>query len=408
MKLKQLIEERAKAWERMKALNDKEELDSTEDEEYRQLEEAVDQATEEIEKLQGREQRFNDRASQFESRGGGASGTPAAAADNDREERGGEPSKELLAFRSFIKGANPSQLPELRSLQADSDTEGGYMLAPQTVAAALLKAVDNHTFIRNYAHKETIVEPVSLGIVSLDTDFGGAEWTQELAEPTVDEGLRLGKRELKPNPLTKETKLSRTLVRKTAGRAEDLVLSRLGYQFGVTQENAFFNGDGVGKPLGVFTASPLGISTSRDVATDNTATAITGDGLIEAKHTMKGQYWAGARWGFHRDGVKRIRKLKDGDGQYIWAPGLAGGQPNTILDLPYDMSEYVPNTFTANQYVGILANWEYYWIVDALQLEIQVLNELYARSNQFGYIDRLECDGMPVLEEAFVRVKLGA
>lgn len=407
MKLKQLIEERAKAWERMKALNEKDELDATEDEEYRQLEEAVDKATDEIEKLQGREKRFEERSAQFEQRGGAGAGTPAPA-DNDREDRSEQPSKELIAFRSFLKGTPHTQLPDLRSLQADSDTEGGYMLAPQTVAAALLKAVDNHTFVRSYAHIETVTEPVSLGVVSLDTDFGGADWTQELTETTVDEALRLGKRELKPNPLTKETKLSRTLVRKTAGRAEDLVLNRLGYQFGVTQENAFFNGDGQGKPLGVFVPTSLGISTGRDVATDNTATSITGDGLIEAKHTLKGQYWAGARWAFHRDAVKRVRKLKDGEGQYLWAPGLAGGQPNTILDLPYDMSEYVPNTFTANQYVGILANWEYYWIVDALQLEIQVLNELYARTNQFGYIGRLECDGMPVLEEAFVRVKLGS
>jgi HK97 family phage major capsid protein len=404
--LKTLIEARAKAWERMKALNDLEELDATQDEEYRQLEAAIDnEATGfnvKIESITGRQSRFAQRSAQFEG-----DGNPANPGKTDPESRAAEePSKELLAFRSFLKGANPSALPELRSLQADSDTEGGYMLAPQTVAAALLKAVDNETFVRNYAHKETILESVSLGVVSLETDLGAADWTQELTQSVVDEALRLGKRELRPVPLTKETKLSRTLVRKTAGRAENLVLGRLGYQFGVTQENAFLNGSGAGQPLGAFTASPLGLSTARDVSTDNTTTAMTADGLIEAKHTLKGQYWARARWLFHRDGIKKIRKLKDGDGQYLWAPGLAGGLPNTIFDSPYDMSEYAPNTFTAGLYVGLLADWEFYWIVDCLQLEIQVLNELYARSNQFGYIGRLECDGMPVLEEAFVRVKL--
>jgi len=40
-------------------------------------------------------------------------------------------------------------------------------------------------------------------------------------------------------------------------------------------------------------------------------------------------------------------------------------------------------------------------------MRIQRLNELYAATNQVGFISRLESDGMPVLEEAFARVKLG-
>ena len=47
-----------------------------------------------------------------------------------------------------------------------------------------------------------------------------------------------------------------------------------------------------------------------------------------------------------------------------------------------------------------------YWIADALTMTIQVLKELYAESNQTGYIGRLETDGAPVLAEAFARVKL--
>ncbi len=111
---------------------------------------------------------------------------------------------------------------------------------------------------------------------------------------------------------------------------------------------------------------------------------------------------------FHRDAVKQIRKLKDGNGQYIWQPSLQAGQPDAILNRPVTMSEYMPNTFTASQYVGIIGDLQWYWIVDALTLTIQVLVELYAETNQNGYIGRLEADGMPVLEEAFTRVKLAA
>jgi HK97 family phage major capsid protein len=156
-------------------------------------------------------------------------------------------------------------------------------------------------------------------------------------------------------------------------------------------------------------ASNDGIPTSRDVSADNTATAITADGLINAKYSLKAQYHSSEalRWIFHRDAIKMIRKLKADDGQYIWQPGLATDRPDTILDVPYIMSEYAPNTFTTGLYVGILGDFSHYWIADAMTLQIQRLVELYAESNQVGFIGRLECDGMPVLAEAFARVKLG-
>jgi HK97 family phage major capsid protein len=101
-----------------------------------------------------------------------------------------------------------------------------------------------------------------------------------------------------------------------------------------------------------------------------------------------------------------IRKLKDGEGNYLWQPGLASDRPATILSIPYDESEYCPNTFSTGKYVGALCCWNYYWIVDALTLRIQVLRELYAETNQTGYIARAETDGMPVHENGFVRVTL--
>ena len=70
------------------------------------------------------------------------------------------------------------------------------------------------------------------------------------------------------------------------------------------------------------------------------------------------------------------------------------------------VSEYVPNTFTSGQYVGILGDFSYYWIADAFDMTIQRLTELYAETNQMGLITRWSTDAMPVLENAFARVKL--
>ena len=80
---------------------------------------------------------------------------------------------------------------------------------------------------------------------------------------------------------------------------------------------------------------------------------------------------------------------------------------NQLMGFPMNVSENAPNTFTTGLYVGILGNYERgYWIVDSMNFEIQRLDELYAATNQVGFIARRETDGAPVQEEAFVRVKL--
>jgi HK97 family phage major capsid protein len=246
----------------------------------------------------------------------------------------------------------------------------------------------------------------SLGAVSLDTDIADSAWTAELAIGTADSSIALGKRELNPHALAKYIKISNTLLRRASQSAEALVTDRLGYKMAITQENAFLNGGGSGQPLGAFTASDLGVPTSRDVSTDNTTTAITFDGLQNAKYTLKSQYWGKASWTFHRDAIKQLAKIKDGDGRYIWEQSVTVGAPDRLLGFPMDVSEYAPNTFTTGLYVGLLCDWSQYWIVDSLGMSIQRLVELYAATNQTGFISRTETDGMPVLAEAFVRVKL--
>ena len=148
------------------------------------------------------------------------------------------------------------------------------------------------------------------------------------------------------------------------------------------------------------------ITTGRDVSTGNTTTAFTFDGLKEAKYTLKSQYWARAQWIFHRDGVKLAAKIKDGEGRYYWQDSIVVGEPSRLMGFPVNVSEYAPNTFESGLYVGILGDFSNYWIADSLAVSIQRLNELYATTNQTGFIGRRESDGMPVLEEAFVRVTL--
>ena len=336
--------------------------------------------------------------------------TAAASAEETRSEGDVEDKVALLdaAARSFIVTGkiDGKAADEWRALQAGSDTEGGYLVMPEQMANQLIKAVDDMVLIRGMATKFTVPNAASLGAPSLDNDPADADWTTELKTGNEDSDMSFGKRKLEPHPFAKRIKISNELLRSGIMNPEQLVISRLAYKFGITEEKAFMTGHGAGQPLGLFTASADGISTGRDVSTDNTTTAVTFDGLLNAFYSVKDQYQRNGSWMFHRDAIKMIAKLKDGNGQYIWRASVVEGRPDTIQSRPVFSSEYVPNTFTTGLYVGMYGDFSNYWIADAINLQIQRLSELYAETNQTGFIGRASADGMPVLEEAFARVTL--
>ena len=322
--------------------------------------------------------------------------------ENRKGPRGTEEYRD--AFGALLRGGVQAlNSDQVRALSAGAGSEGGFFVMPEQTVDTLIKAIDDEVLIRQWATKFTVVNAASLGAVSLDADPADADWTGEIFTGNEDNTMAFGKRELVPNPLAKRIKISNKLLRQSGG-VESLVMSRMAYKFGISEEKAYLTGNGAKKPLGLFTASNDGVPTSRDFVTGS-ATDFTVDGLITAKYSLKSGYQKNAKWLFHRDGVSKIAKLKDGQGQYLWQPSKKDGEPDMLLGHSVNQSEYVPNTFTTGQYVGMIADFSYYWIVDALDMQIQRLVELYAETNQTGFIGRKEGDGMPVLGEAFARVK---
>lgn len=313
------------------------------------------------------------------------------------------------AFQAYLRTGERQA-----ALQSDNAEQAGYLLTPEQFAAGILKEVDDLLFIRRFARVHTVPEAESLGIRKRTARLSSFAFTAELEVAAEDTSLKYGKKVLTPHHLTGMIKVSRDLMRRSSD-IEGEVRGELARDAGEVMEDHYLTGTGDRQPLGLFTASSDGISTGRDVVTganDN----FTADQLLVAKYTLKGQYRRGlrgeVRWLFHRDAISKIARLKDSEGQYLLRVGMGvaqdGGAPeDTLLGFPVDESERTPNTFSAGNYVGLLANYRYYEIADALSFELQVLTELYAATNQVGMIARLKTDGMPTLEEAFVRLKCG-
>lgn len=416
----QLREERSNKVKRARAILDtakaaNRDLSAEENQEYDRIISDVDAAKAKIDRMEKLETLEVEQGEPLDRTGSNLSAEQRYAAAADRGGR-------LLhkeAYRHWLRSGEIRD-DGFRSLQTrlqgeyrdtiiGTDAKGGYLIVPTQISPDLVKAIDDAVFMRQLATITTVTEAKKLGIRKMTTRMADADWTTEVQAVTEDTTMAFGRRDLEPYLLTKLAKVSiRTLM--LAAEAEAEVNAELAYKFGVTEEKGYLTGSGSSQPLGIFTASASGISTGRDVSTDNTTTAITADGLINAKYSIKQTYLNDpkAGWIMHRDLVKMIRKLKIvATGEYVWQPGLALGAQDTILDLPYYMSEYAPNTFTTGLYVAVVGNFRYYRIAELNTMFMQRLVEKYADTNEVGFIGRRFLDGSPILEEAFARVKLG-
>lgn len=404
--VKELLEKRAKAVAQgrdilSKAESEKRALTAEESANYdKYLSEAneLDETAKRHSQQQKAETLLNEMGSETSSSGKAAE-TKSNAGTDSAEYR-----KALQSY--FVRGESSIKADEVRALSQGSLPDGGFLVPREQFINTLLKFVDETVQLRSRATIYKLDKAASLGYPTLDTDMSDSDWTSEVGTVQEDTAMKVGKRELSPNMLAKLAKISMKLLQNSATPADTLVLQRLGYKFAVTEEKAFILGTGAAQPLGFMVPSNLGVPTSRDISTDNTTSSPTIDGLKNAKFTLKPQYWSNAAWMFHRDAVLRISKLKDAENRYIWAESTRDGEPDRLLGIPVLYSEFMPNTFTTGQYVGALADFSFYHIAEAMNFQVQRLNELFALNSQIGFIGRQEVDGMPALAEAFVRVKL--
>jgi hypothetical protein len=197
-------------------------------------------------------------------------------------------------------------------------------------------------------------------------------------------------------PLIERIKINNTLVAASMDMVAFVRRSRLDS----ASRSRVLSGNG---PVNRSGCSPqiLGHQHGRDVSENSTKSGRQPQASFAPNH------WPRAVWIFHRDAMKQIALLKDGNGRYLLQDSIAADEPDRIGGIPVLVSEYAPNTFTTGLYAGIIGDFTAgYWIVEAMTYAVQRLSELYAETNQTGLIARAEIDGSPVLEEAFVRVKL--
>ena len=325
--------------------------------------------------------------------------------DNKSADANGE--KELRErVDRWFKSGDDKEVRE--ALQTSIAAAGGNTVAPQYLVKDIIKNLDNEVQIRKYANIIPAVAGYdSLGIPTLDKDLSDHNWTAEIGEVEEDTSLAFGKREMKPNQLTKLVKISKKLIRDSNIDIQGFVEQRIAYKLAVPLEHNYLYGDGKGKPLGIFAQTSdnsAAITKNRDIKVGTSKDAISYDGLVDATSGLKKGHLSNAVWMLNKQAVATLRKFKDTTGRPIWTDGIQGAQPSYLMGIPVIQNDFIDDKFEKGKYIGFLADLKNYWILDSFGMELQVLYELYSRTNQVGFQAGYWGDGAPVLEEAFVRL----
>ena len=279
----------------------------------------------------------------------------------------------------------------VNALEEGTDSEGGY-LVPDEYERTLVEALEEENVFRQLANViRTSSGDRKIPVVATK---GTASWIDEEGAYTESDDS-FGPVSIGAYKVGTMIKVSEELLNDSVFDLESYIAKEFARRIGAKEEEAFFTGDGSGKPLGVLAATG-GAETGVTAAS---STAVTADELMDLFYSLKSPYRKKAVWVLNDSTIKAVRKLKDSTGQYLWQPSLAAGTPDTLLGRPVKTSAYMP-VIAAGAKTIAFGDFSYYWIADRQGRSFKRLNELYAANGQVGFLGSQRVDGKLVLSEA--------
>lgn len=391
-KILELREKRARAWDAAKAFLDSKRgenglLSDEDTATYEKMENDVVALGKEIERL--------ERQAAIDLELSKATSNPITnEPTKGTEEKTGRASAEYRrSFWSAMRTRAGEGLdPNVKNaLQIGTDSEGGY-LVPDEYERTLVEALEEENIFRTIAN--VITTSSGDRKIPIVASKGTASWIdEEGAIPESDDSF--GQVTIGAYKLGTLIKVSEELLNDSVFPLESYISKEFARRIGNKEEESFFTGDGSGKPTGVLAATggaQVGVTTA-------SATAITIDEVLDLFYSLKAPYRNRAVFVMNDSTVKAIRKLKDGQGQYLWQPSVQAGTPDTILNRPLYTSSYVP-AIEASAKTIVFGDFSYYWVADRQGRVFRRLNELFAVTGQVGFIATQRVDGKLILPEA--------
>lgn len=382
MRVQELIEKRAKVWETAKNFVDTHEdkngnLSAEDKETYSRMEAEIEELTNSIERQQRAERREQELSKPVNSP---ITGKPYKDEPQGEVKKGRASDEYKKAMLTALR-SNFRQVSNV--LQEGVDADGGY-LVPEEYDHRLIDVLTEENIIRGIATKITTSGEHKINIAATKP---AAAWIEEgealsFGDATFEQKI------LDAHKLHVAIKITEELLYDNAFGLENYIITEFGKALANAEEDAFLNGDGVGKPTGIFDKTKGGESIGTLTA------ALKSDDVLDLIYKLKRPYRKNASFIMNDATLAQIRKLKDNNGQYLWQPSYQVGEPDKILGYNIRTSAFAPTDAIA------FGDYKYYNIGDRGSRSFKQLNELFAGNGMIGYVAKERVDGLLILPEA--------
>lgn len=389
MTILELIEKRNHAWNAAKAFleshrTEKGTLTAEDDVAYTKMEAEINALGNEIHRLERQEQMERELNKPLNS----PLTSKPQGSGNDLEKKTGRASDEyrramLDAFRSNFKRVS-------NVLQEGVDADGGY-LVPEEYDSRLIDGLTEENIMRKLATTITTSGEHKINIAATKP---AAAWIEEGGALAFGDAA-FSQVLLDAHKLHVAIKVTEELLYDNGFNLEGYILDQFGKALANAEEEAFLNGNGTGKPLGLFA------ETGGGTVAATVSGAVKSDDMINLVYALKRPYRKRASFLINDQNLSVIRKLKDNNGAYIWQPSYQAGEPDRLLGYPVHTSAFTPLTALA------FGDYSYYNIGDRGSRSFSELRELFAGNGMIGYVAKERVDGKLILPEAVQVLKIG-
>lgn len=396
MTILELIEKRNKAWEGAKAFveskRDKDGVLSEADAQaYTNMEKHIRDLSAEIDRMQAMEAMEAELAKPINTP---LTGKPMTS-NADAPKKTGRASDE---YHKAMLTALRSNFRQITNVLSEGIDENGGYLVPEEYDKRLIDGLTEENILRKLG---TVITTSGEHKINIAGTKPAAAWIDEGGALTFGDAT-FAQINLDAHKLHVAVKVTEELLYDNAFGLENYLIQQFTKALGNAEEDAFLNGNGTGKPLGIFAASgggQIGVTTS--------GASITADEIINLVYSLKRPYRKSAKFIMNDQTIAVLRKLKDGNGQYLWQPAVQAGEADRLFGFEVLTSPYVP-TIEAGATVIAFGDFSYYNIGDRGTRSFAELKELFAGNGMIGFVAKERVDGKLVLPEAVQILKMHA
>lgn len=375
----------------MKGLRERMDDGSADADEINKLDEAMenhDKLNEEFRAFENREKSVNERlaAMELKAKENRDNGPSVASSEEDGlEQRRDNFRKFLLGETRHLHGSellvNNFYGKRAISTQTGGSTEP--LVVPETIAPSIVEEMKEFggmyevSTIVNTSTNNDWRQP------TWDDTGNSASYVAEGASLGTATDPTVGEKTLPGHKLTSGVILvSREALRDENYDIEGLLRRSFANRFGRTLNSDWTKNTDANKPTGM-----VGQATSFGTRKDSDD--LTWEDLVDIEAALDRVYRPNARWMMNGSTLALFKKMKDGDGRPLWLPSVAVNSPSTILGYPYqqndDMDSGAVDADNAKYYL-MFGDFRVYHIRQVGTMEFRVLNELYAATDQVGFV----------------------